>query len=174
MEMKHTVWSRFNSKFNSMKSRGYFCPVEAEEAYQYAALQMIKVQDKSDAYMYGTGILALKHYRHAEVMPKRELYREMTEKNDAPNAQEQAENLIVPGDYAERASEKHFAALTVYNTLAKLDADAKRGFMAYLEADGNLTLAARIYGTKRSTYVSRFERTWKRAFIKACTWRWDA
>lgn len=132
-------------------------------------------------YLVACAYLALCKHKEREVDPTREMHRALFEEvivgaNDKPDAPRREIRAFVESLSSTRAfageKNRRIAAITVYETLPKLEADTRRGFEAWLKADGLWLDAAKLYGASISTYQYRFHNVWTPAFINACTWRW--
>jgi len=178
------VWKSFNKTFWNWKSEGKLFPADAFDAYQSACLAMIRAAQHPPVltraslatYVLSAGFKALLKFKERTVDPTREAYRKLgklfreTEMSDASAFVE----ALPATDLLDRENVMRLAGVCVYETLAKLDADAQTGLRAWLAADGVWVDAARIYDPEGSVqgYTYRFKNIWARAFKEACEWTW--
>lgn len=152
----------------------------------------------ADTYLTGVANRTFRQFLLREVKPRRDLYRRggvsAAPEDDAArpsgdddqadrewavrgtsaiDAQDAVERCAGPHS-ADRIQAMRLAAACVYETLARLDDDARRGLRAWLDADGVWVDAARRYNPAGSVqgYVYRFRNLWAKAFREACTWVW--
>lgn len=183
------AWKAYNKAFWEWKSHGAFYPIDDLEAYQYGVSQMISAVENLPVltratvatYLVASAYLSLCKHKEREVDPTREMHRSLFEEvivgaNDKPDAPRREIRAFVESLSSTRAfageKNRRIAAITVYETLPKLEADTRRGFEAWLKTDGLWLDAAKLYGASISTYQYRFHNVWTPAFINACTWRW--
>lgn len=60
----------------------------------------------------------------------------------------------------------------VHSTLERVDADTRRGLLAWLDADGIWRDAAYRCPLSPQAYAYRFHHVWAPAFRRACYWKW--
>ncbi len=180
---KTVAWMRGRHKKLAM--RGYFIPLDGEDAYQQAMLEVVKCAGslprlegaKAATYLAGVFSRSLNSYHKYRVLPARTEYRRAEEKILATEHELAADGDPVEAgrtslrDAGEQlrampdAEMRRLAARKAIGEILRLagDREMERAFIAYIMADGNLFAAAGIARMSKS----RFYRLWPGWLAKA-------